>query len=72
MILIMTINTVIYVLLFTCISRLGFTDVISDQGQEFVNKLNEEFMALAGMQGTVFVLHSTLLRRYPYLSCLNS
>ena len=30
--------------------RLGFTEVvISDQGREFVNKVNEEFMALAGM-----------------------
>ena len=33
-------------------SRLGFTEVIiSDQGREFVNKLNEEFMVLAGMIG---------------------
>ena len=33
-----------------CFVRLGFTEVIiSDQGREFVNKVNEEFMALAGI-----------------------
>lgn len=38
--------------------RLGFTEVIiSDQGREFVNKLNEEFMALAGMIGNHTLLH---------------
>ena len=27
--------------------------MISDQGREFVNKVNEDFMALAGMDGIV-------------------
>ena len=38
--------------------RLGFTEVIiSDQGREFVNKVNEEFMALAGVMGSHTWLH---------------
>ena len=34
--------------------------MISDQGREFVNKVNEELMALAGMEGTMLHVIRTL------------
>ena len=43
---------VLYSKVLSMLFRLGFTEVIiSDQGREFVNKVNEEFMALAGVMG---------------------
>lgn len=49
---------VLYSKVLSIIFRLGFTEVIiSDQGREFVNKVNEEFMVLAGVMGSHTWLH---------------
>ena len=55
--------------MFSCLHyfRLGFVDVmISDQGREFVNKVNEELMALAGMEGTMLHVIRTLSSPPPH------
>ncbi len=56
----------------------------SDQGREFVNKVNDELMALAGMEGNMLIISSkargysnklsssiTVLLCIPACSCLN-
>ena len=46
--------------------------MISDQGREFVNKVNEELMALAGMEGTMLHVIRTLSSPPTLLSFLSA